>query len=71
MTTSVRDLQIGEMISISAAWVGPQKSAFLAVPQIAPLHDRIDAAHAMAHRRMRRSRRSMPMPKSSTTDTMT
>ncbi|MBK9260657.1 MAG: hypothetical protein IPM54_12650 [Polyangiaceae bacterium] len=45
MSTSVRDLQIGEMISISAAWVGPQKATFLAVPQIAPLYDRVDTTH--------------------------
>jgi hypothetical protein len=45
MNTSVRDLQIGEMISISATWLGSQKGAFLSVPQIAPLHDRVDTAH--------------------------
>lgn len=45
MTTSVRDLQIGEMINISAAWVGPQKAAFLAIPQIAPHFTRLETVH--------------------------
>lgn len=45
MHTSVRDLQIGEMISISAGWVGANKATFLAIPQIAPLHARVEAVH--------------------------
>lgn len=45
MTTSVRDLQIGEMISISTAWMGPQKTTFLAIPQIAPHFARVESVH--------------------------
>ncbi len=45
MDTSVRDLQVGEMINISAAWVGQDKASFLAVPQIAPLYERVEAVH--------------------------
>jgi hypothetical protein len=45
MTTSVRDLQIGEMINISTAWIGPQKTTFLAIPQIAPHFARVEAVH--------------------------
>jgi len=45
MTTSVRDLQIGEMINISTTWVGPQKAAFLAILEIAPLFARLEVVH--------------------------
>ncbi len=45
MTTSVRELHIGEMINISAAWVGSKKAAFLAIPEIAPLFARVESAH--------------------------
>ncbi len=45
MTVSVRDLQIGEMISISAAWTGANKAVFTSIPQIAPLYDRMEASH--------------------------
>ena len=46
MTASVRDLQIGEMISVSAHWLDPKyKPAFLAIPEIAPLAGRVEALH--------------------------
>lgn len=45
MTTSVRDLQIGEMINISAAWIGAQKTTFLAIPEIAPHFARVETVH--------------------------
>jgi len=48
MTTTIttRDLLIGEMITASAAWIGPKKALFLSVPEVAPLFDHITSAHA-------------------------
>jgi len=47
MTASVRDLQIGEMISVSAHWLDPQhKAIFLSIPEVAPLLGRVEAVHA-------------------------
>jgi hypothetical protein len=47
MSFSVRDLQIGEMISVSASWLDPEhKPTFLSIPEIAPLVGRLEAMHA-------------------------
>ena len=45
MNTSVRDLQIGEMISISTMWIGAQKTTFQAIPEIAPHFARVETVH--------------------------
>jgi hypothetical protein len=45
MTSSVRDLQIGEMINVSDHWLGPQKTKFLSIAEIAPLYGRVEAVH--------------------------
>jgi hypothetical protein len=46
MSFSVRDLQIGEMINVSAYWLGPeQKATFLSIAEVAPLAGRVEAAH--------------------------
>ncbi|MDI1447999.1 hypothetical protein [Polyangium sp. 6x1] len=47
MTASVRDLQIGEMISVSAHWLAPEhKPVLLSIPETAPLVGRIEIVHA-------------------------
>jgi len=45
MPTSVRDLQIGEMISVSASWIGAKKPTFLSIPEVSPLFGRVEAVH--------------------------
>lgn len=45
MPTSVRDLQIGEMINVSAAWIGPKKTTFLSIPEVGPLYGRVETVH--------------------------
>ncbi len=45
MSLSIRELRIGEMISVTADWVGPRKSVFLSVPEVALYFDRVCTVH--------------------------
>jgi hypothetical protein len=46
MPNIIRDLHIGEMLSVSAEWLSAEKSGiFLAIPEISPLISRVAAVH--------------------------